>query len=313
MERSTSIGVIVVTHNARQHLARCLPAYLNDPLKPRVLVVNSSSLDGTVELAQEMGAETLVVPRVDFNHGTTRELARKQLNCDIVLMVTPDAYPVTPDLVERLSQPIREGNAAVSYARQLPHEGASFLEAFPREFNYPAESQLRGIEDIERYGVYTFFCSNSCAAYNNAALDEVGGFPSCLTGEDTLVAAKLLRAGHKIAYVADAQVKHSHHYSISQEFKRYFDTGLARRQYRDLLDSDRDRSRGQAFLKACCRSVVKEQPLLLPYTLLQTAAKWLGYRVGSHCEKAPTWLKRKLSGQDFYWSSRDFLTLDKKS
>ena len=79
MERASSVGVVVITHAAREHLGRCLPPILGSPLAPRVLVVNSSSGDGTVEEALRLGAEVLVVPRGEFNHGTTREVARKQL------------------------------------------------------------------------------------------------------------------------------------------------------------------------------------------------------------------------------------------
>ena len=74
-----TVGVAVITYKAVALLPECLPALLESPLKPRVLVVNSSSGDGTVELARKMGAETLVIPRYEFNHGTTRELARDQL------------------------------------------------------------------------------------------------------------------------------------------------------------------------------------------------------------------------------------------
>ena len=49
MQNRSSVGVIVVTHNAKKHLAHCLPYLLNSELCPRVLVVNSSSNDGTVE------------------------------------------------------------------------------------------------------------------------------------------------------------------------------------------------------------------------------------------------------------------------
>ena len=31
---------------------------------------------------------------------------------------------------------------------------------------------------------------------------------------------------YKIAYIADAMVKHSHNYSLIEEFKRYFDIGV---------------------------------------------------------------------------------------
>ncbi|MCB1135536.1 MAG: glycosyltransferase family 2 protein [Chlamydiia bacterium] len=305
---SPSIGVAVITHCAKHHLRHCLPPYLECSLKPRVLVVNSSSNDGTVELAEELGAETLVIPRDEFNHGSTRERARRALGTDIVVMVTPDAYPTDPEMLTRLVAPIREGKAAIAYARQIPHDGSGIFEAFPRTFNYPEESQLRSIEDSKHYGVYTFFCSNSCAAYSSAALESVGGFHSVLLGEDTVATASLLRKGHKIAYVAEAVVKHSHRYSIQQEFRRYFDTGLMRSAYTQLLDTGRsDESRGQQFLIAFCKELAQKQPLAFPYALLHTAAKWIGYRLGRLCKHAPVWIKRSLSSQDFYWNSRDFL------
>ena len=233
--KTPSIGVVLITHCAKPHLPRCLPPLLESPIKPRVLVVNSSSNDGTVELAQELGAETLVIPRNTFNHGLTREQARKALGTDIIVMMTPDAYPVDSSMLEHLLKPLLEGKASVAYARQLPHQNAGFFEAFAREFNYPDTGHIRGIEDLAQYGVYTYFCSDSCAAYFSRDLDEVGGFPEVLIGEDTVVVAKMLRRGHKIAYVAEAVVHHSHDYTLWKEFQRHFDTGLARKVMGILL------------------------------------------------------------------------------
>ncbi|MDQ7064918.1 MAG: glycosyltransferase [candidate division KSB1 bacterium] len=301
---TSTVGVIVITHNAKKHLKHCLPPLLKSSLNARVLVVNSSSKDGTVEEAQRLGAETLVIPRRQFNHGATREFARKFLATDIVVMITPDAYPTHVDMLEKLVQPILEKKAVVSYARQIPHDNADLFESFPRYFNYPDQSQLRGIEDAKKYGVYVYFCSNSCAAYLNSALDEIGGFRPTLTGEDTLAVAMLLRKGYKIAYVADAVVKHSHRYTLIQEFRRYFDTGLYRRQYRDLLEfAGMDEQRGMNYVKRFLKAVLKEEPHRLPYAVLQSMAKWLGYKIGRHAVHAPDWFKKWLSNQDFYWTS----------
>ncbi|MFQ5728891.1 MAG: glycosyltransferase family 2 protein [Waddliaceae bacterium] len=308
MNSKPSIGVVVITHNAKKHLPRCLPPFLESPLNPRVLVVNSSSADGTVETAQELGAETLVIPRQNFNHGSTRETARKHLHTDIIVMVTPDAYAADNHVLEQLVTPILHSKTAISYARQIPHDGADFFESFPRTFNYPAENHVRGIEDAGKYGIYTFFCSNSCAAYSNHALDEIGGFESVLIGEDTVAVAKLLRKGHKIAYVADAVVKHSHRYSLLQEFQRHFDTGLARKDYRYLISlGGSDTTRGTKYVREMTKYLLRKKPHLLPYAFTQTLVKWLGYKIGCHSAKAPVRLKKAFSGQDFYWASKDFL------
>jgi rhamnosyltransferase len=303
-----SVGVAFITHRAKHHLAHSLPPILSSSLKPRVLVVNSSSGDGTVELAEKMGAETLVIPRSEFNHGTTREKARKHLNTDVVIMMTPDAYAVHSNLIEELVQPLLSCRASISYAKQIPHEGADFFEAFPRHFNYPAKSHIRSLENRTQYGVYTFFCSNSCAAYLNSALDEVGGFPSVLFGEDTYVVAKMLQAGHKIAYVAEAIVRHSHRYSLKQEFHRHFDIGMVRRECRHLLSAvGKDSKRGQQFMQRMIKELSKEKPSLVPYAFLQALVKWFGYQLGRASLNSPTWWKKRCSSQDFYWVSKEHL------
>src|SRR6185312_16287809 len=159
-------------------------------------VVNSSSHDGTVELAHELGAETLVIPRKEFNHGLTRERARRELATPVVVMMTPDAYLTSPVGLTRLIDTMADERVGVAYARQIAHDGAGALEVFARDFNYPSKSQQRSFADLGRYGVYTYFCSSTCAAYSNPALDKIGGFRPVLTAEDTLAAALMLRCGY---------------------------------------------------------------------------------------------------------------------
>jgi rhamnosyltransferase len=243
-------------------------------------VIDSSSTDGTAELANELGIAVEVIPKHEFNHGLTREKARQLLNVDIVVMMTPDAY-AQENLLEQLIQPILDQKASIAYARQIPHNPSSFFEAFPREFNYPKNSHIRSIEDKNEYGAYLYFCSDSCAAYSMKALDSIGGFKKVVLGEDTLAAAQLLHKGHRIAYVAEAVVCHSHSYTLKQEFKRYYDTGLARAQYRQFIgEAALDASRGREFVRAMFKKLIKEKPYLIPYAVLNTAAKWLGYTMG---------------------------------
>lgn len=301
--KDPSLGVAIITHCARDHLCSCLPPLLASPLKPRVLVVNSSSQDGTVEEAERLGAETWVIPRTTFNHGKTREAARKRLGTDIVVMMTPDAYPESTDLLERLTAPLRNQKASAAYARQLPHQGAGRLEAFARHFNYPEKSHIRGIEDAKNYGAYLCFCSDSCAAYWNAALEAVGGFRPTLTAEDSLVIARLLRAGGHIAYVAEAKVRHSHRYTLMQEFKRHFDTGYVRHQNRHLLNFEgTDSQLGRRYIRELLCSLWRDCPRLIPYAVLQCLIKYVGYRVGFGGQFFPKNLKRVLSAQDYYWN-----------
>jgi len=300
--RVPDVGIAVITYRAASLLKKCLPPLLASPLRPKLLVVNSSSNDGTVELATQMGAGVLVVPRHQFNHGTTREIARRTLGTAIVVMMTPDATPIGTDLIPNLVRPIVNGEASVAYARQLPRGDADFFEAFPRRFNYPDRSELRSIDDLPALGPQTFFCSNVCAAWSNAALDSIGGFAPALSLEDTIAAAKLLRAGHRIAYCADALVEHSHDHDLRQEFKRQFDTGYVRAEYRHMLFSHGgDERRGAGYASTMLRHLMRKRPYAVPYALANLACKYSGYRLGFHGHRLPLWLKRRVSAQDFYW------------
>lgn len=301
-ELGAEIGVVVVTHRAREYLRRCLGPLLASPLRPRVLVADSCSDDGTPELARSLGAEVLSGLRRDFNHGLTRERARRHLGTRVVAMLSPDAWPQGPDFLERLVAPVLEGRAAVSYGRQVAAADADPVARFARAFNYPAESQLRGREDWRRHGSYTRFCSNACAAWSSAALDEIGGFPATLVSEETIAVARLLRLGHKIAYVAEAVVEHTHPTRLAGSFRRQFDIGFTRTLFADdLLEHEGDGPRGRRYARGLCRAVLAGQPAALPLALADTAARWLGYRIGRAGPGLPRRIARRLSGQDFYW------------
>ena len=303
--RMTTVGIIIPTLNAAKELPGLLAALENEGGWDRILVVDSSSADATEQAAAgRPGVGWLTVPRTEFNHGATRELARKKLGSDIIVLLTQDVIP-EPGFLKPLLAPIRTGVAAVTYARQLPREGAGFFEAFPREFNYPAESNARTLADVPRFGVYTFFCSNSCAAYANAALDAVGGFQPVLTNEDYFAVAALLKAGYRIHYVADSRVRHSHRYTLTGEFKRYFDTGYVRAENRWVTKlAGRAEGRGAAYAREMLTRLMRNAPHLVPYALLQTGVKWLGFRTGYVSPRMPGWWCSRLSAQPYHWLSR---------
>jgi rhamnosyltransferase len=297
-------GVLLLTRNAEKHLQRCLGPVFDSPLKPKVLVIDTSSTDQTRAIAERLGAQIDIIKPLEFNHGAARERGRKLLGTEIVIMLTQDAYFVDAGMLGYLVQPLLAGEAVVSYARQIPHQGAGLLESFQREYNYPAASQIRGLADSKTYGVYTFFCSNSCAAWSNAALDQVGGFPAILSNEDYVTVARLLSRGQRIAYVAEAQVYHSHNYTLRQEFQRYFDTGYVRaenRWIRELVGTDE--SRGLSFTIALLKRAWWRQPWLLPRIMALLLAKWLGYRCGFYARYLPGKFISRASGQKYYWHS----------
>jgi rhamnosyltransferase len=275
-----SVGVFIPTLNAGESFPKCIAPLFEEHWIDQVLVIDSGSTDRTRAIAESDGARVLTIEKSTFNHGATREKARNMLGCDVVIMLTQDAYPKTS--LKPLVMPIIDGAAGVAYGRQVARPGADTFERVPRQFNYPEDSHIRSIGDLPEYGVFTFFNSNSCAAYSNQALTETGGIPRADFSEDVMTAVALLRAGHKIAYVAETIVEHSHRYTLREDFMRMKQVGSAYQKIKELREASKlAPQRGRALAISMMRELIsKGQWHILPYLGLHLSAKYAGYRLG---------------------------------
>ena len=229
------ISVIIPTRNAAGQLDAMLDALASQTLRPdEILVVDSGSSDATPEIALRRGAVLVEIKAEEFNHGATRNLAADRAKGDILVYFTQDSLPADNRAIELLCAGFGDSKVGAAYGRQLPRPGAGPIGAHARLFNYPDKSCIRGLADAGRFGIKTAFISNSFAAYRRAAFSQAGGFPAdTILSEDMCAAGKMLLAGWKIAYSAEAKVFHSHDYGIAAEFRRYFDIGVfhARQQW----------------------------------------------------------------------------------
>jgi rhamnosyltransferase len=145
------------------------------------------------------------IRRADFDHARTRNLIAAKATGDTLVFFTQDVAPVSGAFLETLTQPVRSGIAAAAYARQIPAEDATLLEAFARSFNYPSEPSLRHISRVSRRTLKTFFFSNAASAVSRSCFESVGGFPEpAVTNEDMLLCARLLDACRNCSNVITA-------------------------------------------------------------------------------------------------------------
>jgi rhamnosyltransferase len=297
-------AVIVPTLNAARDWARFAPALLANVPPELVLIVDSESTDGTPELARSAGFRLMTVARRDFNHGGTRQSAIQFAgDAEIVVFLTQDAVLADPDAVATLLAAFQDPAVAAAYGRQLPRPEAGAIEAHARQFNYPEKSEVRDLPSRERLGIKAIFISNSFAAYRRSALMDVGGFPhNVIFGEDTVAAGRLLLAGYKVAYVAEARAYHSHAYSWIQEFRRYFDIGVLHSRESSLLGQfGRANGEGKRFVVSELKYLLEHHPARIPSAMIRTALKLLGYRLGKMESHLPPALKRRLSGHSGFW------------
>jgi len=298
-------AVVIPAVNGGRYVDDLMKAICSRGATPEVvLVVDSSSNDGSPARFRAAGAEVLTIARSDFDHGGTRQLAVERLaDVPVVVFLTQDAIPADEHAFERLVAAFEDESVAAAYGRQLPRDGAGAAEAHARLFNYPAESCVKSLADAAKLGIKTPFLSNSFAAYRVSALQDVGGFPRrSLFGEDMYVAAKLLVAGHRIAYVAEATVRHSHAYTLGEELRRYFDVGAFHAQNPWIMETFGTAGReGLAYVRSELGYAARNAPLSMPGLLLRDLLKLIGMNLGRREALLPKRLKRRLSMNTRFW------------
>jgi rhamnosyltransferase len=269
------------------------------------MVVDSSSTDSTLSIAEAYGAKVATVQRGDFDHGATRNFGILQTSGDIVVFLTQDVVPVGKETVQRLIAPFfADELVGCAYGRQLPSPGATVFAAHSRIFNYGPTSLVKSRENGER-GIKVPFLSNSFAAYRRKALEEIGLFKEDLIStEDTYAGARMLLAGYRIAYIADATVYHSHNYTISEEFRRYFDIGVFHRREKWIMETfGRAEGEGTRFVLSELQYIAREVKYgLLPEFFVRNILKYLGFFLGRQHEKLPIKIIRKISRNKNYWT-----------
>ncbi|ERO64809.1 glycosyltransferase family 2 protein [Pseudomonas piscis] len=186
------VACVIPTYNGCRDLARLLDSLAIQSAVFDTLIVDSSSSDGTYELAVSRCPNVLRIDSRDFNHGGTRQLmVERSADYDVYVFMTQDAYLADAEGIARIVAPFADGQVGAVCGRQLPHLDASPLATHARLFNYPPTSQVKSLADVPALGIKTAFMSNSFSAYRREALMQVGGFPNhVILSEDMYVGAR---------------------------------------------------------------------------------------------------------------------------
>ena len=258
------VSAIIPTLNAGAQLTELLRRLLAQSVDLRILVVDSGSTDDTLERAHAFpdsnAVELLQVPPGSFDHGGTRDLAFRHAAPDVALFLTQDALPADERCVEHLLTALAQPDVAAVFGRQVAPDDAPAAERLTRAFNYPEEPCVWREADIARLGVKAYFFSNVCAAYRRDAYEAAGGFDAPVaSNEDMLMAAKLLHAGHALAYAPDACVLHAHRHTLREDYARNWRSGYVMETYRDRLPGADASAEGLRYVRFVCAGLARER------------------------------------------------------
>ncbi|MHC5268653.1 glycosyltransferase family 2 protein [Enterococcus sp. LJL98] len=282
------VALVIPTYNAGEEFRDVL-ALINQQreILSTIKIIDSSSIDNTVELAKEFNCEVEMIKQSDFSHGGTRrrigiEFYEKEY--DYLIFMTQDVYLQEDALQELLKFIQSDSMLGLAYGKQeVDLSKGDLFEYYARKFNYPDKSYKRKIEDVKKYGIKTIFSSDAFVVYNLALLNKVDFFEDSKdVSEDMLVAHKMVQSGYSVGYCSEARVYHTHNYNMVDEYKRYKEIGKFYKKQAHVLEKyGKTTSNGLSLALGELSFLIKKRKVfLLPKSVLRNAAKFIGHKVG---------------------------------
>jgi len=240
------VSVILLTRNAGPDLRRTLERVCSQKTGRayEVIVIDSGSTDGTVEMARAFPTQIVPIEPGEFDHSHTRNLGAALSSGRFLVFLTQDAIPANETWLEPLVEAVQRGErTAGAYGRVLPLEGASFQarRGTLRDINARGEpidqgplsaDEFRGLNPFERRLAANFNDVSSCIRRD---VWERIPYPRVGWGEDLAWGRAVVEAGYRIRFQPESVVLHSHEYSLPELYRRTWIDGRANKE---ILDRD---------------------------------------------------------------------------
>jgi len=209
------VSVIIRTLNESRYLDELLTVVRGQELDDtdlEVVVIDSGSTDGTLEIAAKHGCRVTHITRESFSFGRSLNMGVEFSTGEILIFISGHCVPVDNNWLQELIGPITSGSARYCYGRQIGGDSTKYSEHNIFRKYFPDHHQTHQPE---------FYCNNANSALHRSAWHEFR-FDESLTGlEDMELAKRLCMAGGVVQYVPTACVYHIHDESWAQTKRRY--------------------------------------------------------------------------------------------
>jgi glycosyltransferase involved in cell wall biosynthesis len=231
---TATISIIIPTKNAGAEFRDTLAAIRKQTRASEILVVDSGSSDGTLDLACQFGARTISIAPETFNHGETRNLGIRHGTGQICVMLVQDAVPVGETWLETLIAPFSDEQVVGVTGRHIPRPDSDLLGRWQVEYQneflgdkiriqrMESWDEFLGLSFEERLRLVSF--DNVCSALRRDFW-ETCPFRPLPFAEDLDWGVRSLTAGRRLVYDPSIRVVHSHTRPAAYHMRRSYVSG----------------------------------------------------------------------------------------
>jgi rhamnosyltransferase len=232
--------VVDLTFNAKPWISDQLDALMlqKADFAWEVLVIDSGSTDGTVEVIQMYRAKHPgrirfhEIPNSEFGHGKTRNLAAMLASGEFVVYLTQDAIPAHDRWLIEMLRPFDAGEDVVAvFGQQIPrpdccaivkHDVFDVFRRFGPDDQITYQHRNDAQPDQAAKDRLRFHSNVNSAARREFLLDAIA-FRDVSYSEDYAFGRDVIEAGYRKAYTPFGSVIHSHSYPLLMYFRRMYD------------------------------------------------------------------------------------------
>lgn len=279
-----TVDIICPLYNASRYIEKLH----NSLLKQEKVKINefryvlTESKDNTEEFLINNKINYRKIKKEEFSHSLVREKEALESNSDIVVFITQDIVIEDKLWLYNLIKDINNKDVVAAYSRQLTKYNN--LEKYTRECNYPDKDIVKSKDDINKYGLKTFFFSDAASAISTKIFKELNGYDNknLPISEDMYIAYKIIMNGYKIKYCSDSIVYHSHNFTLREIYNRYKLTGKFFKE-NSYLDQYGTKGSGASLAKYILKRIFQEKRFILLFRYpFDMSARLIGMKVGKN-------------------------------
>lgn len=308
-------SVLIPVKNGGALLGQVLDTILAQeaPWPFEVIVVDSGSRDGSVELVRQRGVRCEQIPASEFGHGRTRNYLASLARGKFLVFVTQDARPASPHWLRELVDACDcDASVAGAFGPHRAHPEARHIthcELRQHFAGFGDKLSVVRLDDPVRFAAdpgyrqfLHFFSSNNACL--RRSVWERFPLPEVAFAEDQTWALQIIKNGYGKAFAPGAMVYHSHDFGIWETLQRNFDESRSFNLYFDyrLQGSLKQALKSMVYLARRDWGWLRESGLggwrLLKnaaYMSLIEAARIAGQYLGTRHARLPAWLLRSVS------------------
>ena len=212
------VSVIMRCKNDEAVIGQALAALFSQTWRDfELIVADSGSTDRTLEIVRAFPCQVLHIPAAEYFPAKVLNRAAALARGEFLVFQNSDVVPLGPDALGQLLEPLLEGRAQASFARQLARPEAHTWVRRDYERAFPAQGPA------PEWMAYSL----PFAAMSRAAFEALPFSDATWGSEDTAWGVAARARGLRVAYAAGARVMHSHNYTLRQLRGRRFIEGEA--------------------------------------------------------------------------------------